>query len=126
MRLEYLLPVVIIPWLVCFARLAVHWSRVDEFVKRLYDDHRDIWESLGKPCGCRWSASGRIATPFSIFSFRWAWLRQDPGWLERVPELRDRFQQMREGFREWNFRAMPIMIGSALLFALVVKVFETS
>jgi len=80
---------------------------------------------LGKPCGWQWSAPGRIGTPFSIFSFRWAWLRRDPEWLEHAPELHERFQQMREGFREWNFRAMPIMIGSALLFALAIKVFGT-
>ena len=124
MKLEYFLPVVGIPALWFFARLArTHW-RTDRFLRELYDNHRDIWESLGKPCGWQWSPPGRIANPFSAFRFRWAWLRNDPDWLERAPELRNDFQQMREGFREWNLRAMPTMLGAALLFALIAKLFE--
>ena len=68
-----------------------------------------------------WSPPGRIANPFSMFLFRWNWLRNDPDWLEQTPELRDNFQQIREGFREWNFLAMPVMIASGILFFIIIK-----
>ena len=60
-----------------------------------------------------------------MFGFRWAWLRSDPEWLARAPELRDDFQRMREGFREWNLRAMPIMLVAALLFFLITKLLKS-
>jgi len=59
-----------------------------------------------------------------MFTFRWKWLHHDPDWLAHAPELRDDFQQMREGFREWNFRAMPIIIVSALIFFVGVKLID--
>lgn len=105
-------------------RLAKTHLLTDAFLCKLYANHPDIWEALGKPCGWRWSAPGRIANPFSMLSFRWKWLSHDPEWLDGVPELRETFQQMRDGFREWNFRAMPIMILSALIFGLAVKLLE--
>jgi hypothetical protein len=120
MKPEYFLPVVILPWLWFFARLARTHCRTDRFLRQLYDNHRDIWESLDRPCGWQWSAPGRIANPFSMFSFRWAWLRHDPDWLERAPELREDFRRIREGFREWNFLGIPIMVGTALLFFLSI------
>ena len=97
-----------------FAQLVFHWRAVDRFLEALYRDHHDIWISLGKPRGWQWSPPGSIATPFSMFSFRWAWLRDDPDWLSRVPQLREQFQRLRYGFRLWNLRAMPIMVERAM------------
>ena len=124
MNAEYFLPVIGIPAVWFFARLVRTHRRTDRFLRQLYENHRDIWESLGRPCGWQWSAPGRIANPFSMFHFRWAWLRSDPDWLARAPELRDDFQQMREGFREWNLRAMPIMLGAAIIFFLIAKLLQ--
>jgi hypothetical protein len=58
-----------------------------------------------------------------MFQFRWGWLRRDPEWIERAPELKQPFERIREGFREWNFRAMPVMLLSAILFGLAMKCF---
>ena len=124
MKLEYFLPIIIVPWFWCFIRLAKHHQRGDKFIKEIYTNHRDIWESLGQPCGWRWSAPGRIAHPFAMFSFRWEWLRRDPDWLLRAPEMRDRFNELRDGFRQWNYRSMPIMVASALLFFAIAAFME--
>jgi len=121
---EYFLPIVVLPSLWFFARLAWTHHLTDLFLKELYANHRRIWEQLGKPCGWQWRAPGRIANPFSMFKFRWAWLKEDPEWLQQTPELRPAFQKIRNGVREWNFRAMPIMVASALIFFLIAKLLE--
>lgn len=124
MRLEYFLPLPILPSLWFFARLArTHW-RQDRFLRGLHANHRAIWESLGSPRGWMWSPPGRTANPFSMFSFHYDWLRHDPGWLAEAPELRENFQQLREGSREWIFRAMPIMVVSWILFFVIIKLTE--
>jgi len=103
-----------------FFRLMLYWRAVDRFVSALHRDHHDLWIALGKPCGWQWSAPGKIGIPSSMFSFRWNWLRQDPDWLSRTPELRDAFSGLRQGFREWNLRAMPITIVMWGFFFLLV------
>ena len=106
--------------LLFFARLArTHWLK-DRFLERLYADHRDIWESLGRPCGWQWSPPGRMATPWSAFSIRWEWFRSDPDWLASAPELRDLFRRVCAGVHEWNLRAMPIMVVLWVIFGLLV------
>ncbi|HEX8372495.1 MAG TPA: hypothetical protein VF585_06925 [Chthoniobacterales bacterium] len=89
---------------------------MDRLLRQLYTNHREIWEAVGRPRGWRWSQMS-----FSMFIFPGSWLRRDPDWLERTPELRDNFQKIREGYREWNFVAVPVFVCTGLLFALVVK-----
>jgi hypothetical protein len=107
-----------------FVRMAFYWPAVDRFVCALYRDHNDLWVSLGKPCGWQWSAPGRIATPVSMFSFRWEWLRSDPEWLPQIPELHDEFAKLRRGYREWNLRAVPILVGVWVFFGLIFAFFQ--
>jgi hypothetical protein len=104
-----------------FVRLSFYWTAVDRFLRALHRDHNDVWLALGKPCGRRWSAPGRFATPFSMFSFRWAWLRADPEWLPQIPDLHNEFADLRRGFREWNLRAMPIMVVMWVLIGLILS-----
>ena len=124
MKPEYFLPIIIVPWLWFFARLALSLWRTDSFLRQLYTNHRDILESLGKPCGWQWRPPGRMSNPFSMFSFRWKWIRSDPDWLQQTPELQNDFYKMRKQFREWNFCAMPIMISTVIIFFVVVKLLE--
>ena len=125
MKLAYFLPVVLLPTIWFFARMARWHLRKDRLLRELYTNHRDIWESLGKPTGWQWAPPGRILnTPFSMFRFRWEWLRSDPDWLERAPELRASFQELREGFREWNFRAIPAIIVAWVLFMVVASLLD--
>ena len=46
-------------------------------------------------------------------------VRNDPDWLPQVPELRDDFAELRRGFRQWNFRAIPIMVVMWVFFGLL-------
>jgi hypothetical protein len=101
-----------------FAREARNLWLKDRFLERLYTDHRDIWESLGSPRGWQWRPPERIPTAFATMP--WVWSRTDPNWLERTPELRDPFRRVRSGVREWNFRAMPLMIALWVLFGTIV------
>lgn len=63
---------------------------------------------------------------FAIFHvfFKWSWFKKDPEWLKDVPELREKFQEMRFGFKEWNYRSMPVMILSAIIFFGLCRYFE--
>ena len=102
-----------------FAQCVLYWLAVDRFLRTLHRDHNDIWIALGRPCGWQWSPPGRIANPFSMFSFHWAWLRTDPDWLAQIPDLHKDFCELRRGFRSWNFRAMPIMVVMWVLFGVI-------
>ncbi len=62
--------------------------------------------------------------PFSMFSFRWAWLHADPDWLPQIPELHDDFRALRRGYQQWNLRAMPIMVVMWLLFGLIFTLYQ--
>jgi hypothetical protein len=124
MKPEYLLSVIVVPWLWGFLSLAGSHKRKDQFIERLYYDHREIWEALGEPCGWKWSPPGRFCSPFSAFSFRWEWLGHDPDWLQRAPELREDFHELRKEYRNWNFRLMPIMFVSAIVFFVGVYLLD--
>lgn len=121
----FVLPIIVTLFsLFLFFRLVLYVRAIDRFVSALHRDHHDLWASLGKPCGWQWSAPGRIWTPFSMFSFRWDWLRHDPDWLSQAPELHDEFSELRRGFRQWNLRAMPIIVVMWLFFGLIFSYFQ--
>jgi len=107
-----------------FFQAILYWRAVDRFLRAVYRDHNDVWIALGRPCGWQWSPPGRIAHPFSMFSFRWAWLRGDPDWLAQIPDLHDDFCELRRGFRRWNLRAMPIMVVMWLFVVLLSRYFQ--
>lgn len=99
----------------------MHWLK-DRLLERLYSDHRDIWESLGSPSGWQGSPPDRIF--WVTFSFPWEWLRAEPDWLAKAPELRELFHRVCAGSREWRFRAMPIMVAVWVIFGLLVAYLE--
>ena len=84
----------------------MYWLK-GRFRERLYADHPDIWESLVKSRRWEWTCP-------------WTWSHNDPAWLAGAPELRELFYRIRDGAREWNFRAMPIMVVVWLVFGFLV------
>jgi len=122
-RVEFLLPVLVIPASICFAYLAVHLRRKDRFLARLFSEHRDLWDALGGPRGWQWSPPRGARAPYNspTLHFEW-WSAGEPSWLLRGPGLRGDYLSVRLGVRRWNFVCMPVFVGSALLFFLLVKI----
>lgn len=97
---------------------------LDHIVKSLYRDHRSIWESLHKPCGCWWSAPGRIAVPWNLFTFQWKWYKQDPEWLPQTPELAADFECIRSLQRR-TFWIAPIVVGLWIVFGALNGMYDS-
>jgi hypothetical protein len=123
-RPEFFIPIPVLSFLVFIPGLIRTLMLKDCLYERLYADHRDIWESLGRPCGWQWRPPGTwIAFPEIGTSLAWLSLT-DPAWLTQAPELRELFHAYRAGLRRWNFVAMPTFAAGGLLFALLFFLFS--
>ena len=118
MKLEYFMPLPIIPFLWLALLNIYRLLAEDRILRTLHRDHREIWESLGRPNGWQWSPPGRMAVPWRMWSFPRAWQQTDPEWLSRVPDLRDDFQEIRALRRRMLWPALPILGVGVLVFAV--------
>lgn len=95
----------------------------DDLLECLYNDHRDIWESLGSPTGWLWYPPGIwIKKPFLRMTFEWL-RNSDPEWLSRAPELKKTFYECRKELRRFNFIGFPTFLGGCLVFVLCFLLF---
>src|SRR5947209_11526241 len=104
MKLEYLLPVVIIPalWMALLV-IRIHLAK-DRILRQLHREHPDVWQSLGEPNGWQWRPPGRVAVPWRM----WSVPRRDPEWLALIPGLRAEFESIRALRHRLVWAAMPI------------------
>jgi len=112
------MPLLIVPFLWLALLNLYRLLAEDRILRTLYRDHREIWESLGRPNGWQWSPPGRIAVPWRMWSFPRAWQRTDPDWLGCTPDLRDDFQEIRALRRRMLWPALPILGGGVFIFAV--------
>jgi hypothetical protein len=114
-----LIPIPLLSFLIFIPGLIRTLRLKDQLYERLYTEHRELWQSLGRPRGWQWSPPDTWASSHGFRdSVRWL-SRTDPPWLAEAPELRDLFYEYRTGSRHWNFVAMPIFFAGLLVFGLV-------
>lgn len=124
MKLEYLLPLVVLPTLWLSYLGIYRLLAEDRILRTLYRDHREIWESFGRPCGWQWSPPGRMCVPWRKWTFPRTWLRADPEWLQRVPDVRDDFEEIRALLRRTYWPAAPLFAVGVCLFAIAAYFLE--
>ena len=118
------MPFPIVPFL-WLALLSVYRLLAEDRILRcLHRDHRDIWESLGRPNGWQWSPPGRIAVPWRMWSFPRAWQSLDPEWLTRTPALRDDFTEIRMLRRRIVWPALPVFFVGVAVFAVAAYLLQ--
>jgi hypothetical protein len=107
---------------VCFIPGLIKTLRdTDELLEALYTNHRAIWTELGEPQGWRWRSPGLFKIPFKGAGFPFYLMRTPlPPWLSEAPELRDLYTNCRDGVRKWNFRTMPIWIGTTIATVVAI------
>ena len=117
MKLEYLMPVVIIPalWMALLV-IRIHLAK-DRILRELHREHPDVWQSLGEPNGWQWSPPGRVAVPWRI----WSVPRHDPEWLGLVPDVRAEFERIRALRHRLVWTALPIFAAGLAVFALAAS-----
>ena len=117
MKLEYLLPLVIVPalWLAMLV-MRINLAR-DRIVRSLHRDHPDVWKSIAEPTGWLWSSPGRIAVPWGMLSVP----VHDPPWLGAAPELRADVQLVRSLRRRAVLVALPLFAFCVVAFAVIAS-----
>ena len=122
-RVEYFIPIPVLSFLAFIPGLFRTHALGDQLCERLYTNHRDIWEALGRPNGNSWRPPGtwialpNFATPMTFMS------KTDPDWLAQAPELRELFYAYRAGLRRWNLVGMPTFVAASLFFGSIYYLF---
>lgn len=118
MKLEYLFLLPLLPALWLSVLNIYRLLAEDRILRCLYRDHREIWESLGRPNGWQWSPPGRFAVPWRMWSLPIAGQRSDPEWLTRTPELRADLEEIRALRRRMLWPALPMFAAGVVIFAI--------
>ncbi len=116
MKLEYLMPVVIVPafWMALLV-IRIHLAK-DRILRELHRAHPDIWHSLGEPNGWQWSPPGRVSVPWRM----WSVPRHDPDWLDLIP-LRADVELIRALRHRLVWVMLPIFAACLAIFAVVAS-----
>ena len=90
--------------LVLIAFLLSAFFAFDQLIRIEYEQHRDAWESDGKPVGFFWRAkecslvgSGGARMWLTVY-----WLFQTPTWVATSPALQRKLRRLRLSLLVWN------------------------
>ncbi len=83
---------------------------IDRMLKKLYNSHRELWESLGKPTGWCWAPPGRVLHPFQPGWLDMSSLRDDPAWLAGASDIIIEFRRWQKIARRASFVFFPLVV----------------
>jgi hypothetical protein len=78
----------------------------DRLIRAEYEQHRQIWETDGRPAGFFWRAEGcgrfDIISQFARTRLSLLWLFRTPSWVMETPTFRVWLRQHRWAVLVWN------------------------
>ncbi len=97
-------PAIFIPLIPLVIVLIYAFLLFDRLLRAEYEQHREIWETDGRPAGFFWRAQegGSVTSHFAKTRLTLVWLFRTPAWIAQSPALRACLRRHRFAVLAWN------------------------